>query len=99
MLVAMAASAASFRVQAPSQVAAGGVFRVEFVLDGADGSSLSLPDFEGMQLLYGPEVSTSMSMSSINGSMSSRTISTSCCKGGTKVEHDVPPEKWLCFGV
>lgn len=71
MLVAMAASAASFRVQAPSQVAAGGVFRVEFVLDGADGSSLSLPDFEGMQLLYGPEVSTSMSMSSINGSMSS----------------------------
>lgn len=71
MLVAITAGAASFRVQAPNQVAAGGVFRVEFILDGADGSSLSLPDFEGMQLLYGPEVSTSMSMSNINGSMSS----------------------------
>lgn len=71
LIVAITAQAATFRVQAPSQVAAGGKFRVEFILDGAEGSSLSIPDLAGARLLFGPEVSTSMSMSNINGHMSS----------------------------
>ena len=71
LLTTIAASAATFRVQAPSQVAVGGKFRVEFILDGADGSGLSLPDLEGAELLFGPEVSTSMSTTVINGKMSS----------------------------
>lgn len=71
LLAAITAQAASFRVQAPSQVAAGGKFRVEFILDGAEGTNLSIPSLAGAELLYGPEVSTSMSMSSINGHMSS----------------------------
>ena len=37
----------------------------------ADGSGLSLPDLEGAELLFGPEVSTSMSTTVINGKMSS----------------------------
>lgn len=68
---ALASWAASFRVQAPSQVAAGGKFRVEFILEGADGSNLSLPNLEGAELLFGPEMSTSMSTTIINGKMSS----------------------------
>ena len=71
LIVAIATQAASFRVQAPSQVVAGGKFRVEFILDGADGTNLSIPQLEGAELLYGPEVSTSMSMSNINGHTSS----------------------------
>lgn len=71
LLATFMTQAATFRVQAPSQVAAGGKFRVEFILDGAEGSNLSIPDLAGAKLLYGPEVSTSMSMSSINGRMSS----------------------------
>lgn len=71
LLATITVQAATFRVQAPSQVAAGGKFRVEFILDGAEGSNLSIPDMPGAKLLYGPEVSTSMSMSNINGHMSS----------------------------
>lgn len=71
LLTTIATQAATFRVQAPSQVAAGGKFRIEFILDGAEGSNLSIPDLAGAELLYGPEVSTSMSVSSINGRTSS----------------------------
>lgn len=71
LFATIVATAATFRVQAPSQVAAGGKFRVEFILEGADGSGLSIPDLEGAELLFGPEVSTSMSTTIINGKMSS----------------------------
>lgn len=71
LMATIAAQAASFRVQAPSQVAAGGKFRVEFVLDGAEGSNPTFPNLEGAELLFGPEVSTSMSISNINGHTSS----------------------------
>jgi len=71
LLAAFMAQAASFRVQAPRQVVAGGKFRVEFVLDGSEGTNLSIPNLAGAELLYGPEVSTSMNMSIINGHQSS----------------------------
>lgn len=71
LMATITAIAASFRVQAPSQVAVGGKFRVEYILEGADGSNLSLPELDGAELLFGPEMSTSMSTTIINGKMSS----------------------------
>ena len=71
IIATVTATAATFRVQAPSQVAAGGKFRIEFILEGADGTNLTLPELSGAELLYGPEVSTSMSASIINGRASS----------------------------
>ncbi|MBO4722487.1 MAG: protein BatD [Muribaculaceae bacterium] len=70
LLAALAANAATFRVQAPSKVEVGGKFRVEYVLEGAEGTNPSFPQLDGATLLYGPSVSTSMSMTSINGQTS-----------------------------
>ena len=70
MMTLLTASAASCRVQAPSQVPAGSAFTVEFILEGSDGSNLSLPKLEGAELLYGPSQSKSMSTTIINGHMS-----------------------------
>ena len=67
LLAVSTAHAVSFRVQAPTRVEVGGNFRVEFVLEGAEGSNFSNPHLDGANLLYGPTVSTSMSMTSING--------------------------------
>ncbi len=62
LLVTMVAHATTFRVQAPTKVEVGGKFRVEYVLEGAEGTNPSLPQLNGAKLLYGPSVSTSMSM-------------------------------------
>ena len=67
LLTTLVASAVTFRVQAPSRVEAGGKFRIEYVLDGAEGSNPSFPHLDGANLLYGPSISTSMSMTSVNG--------------------------------
>ena len=69
-MATLAAHAATFRVQAPTRVEVGGKFRVEYVLDGAEGTNPSFPQLDGATLLYGPSVSTSMSMTSINGQTS-----------------------------
>ncbi|MBQ3323849.1 MAG: BatD family protein [Muribaculaceae bacterium] len=65
------ATAATFRVQAPSQVEEGRTFRVEFILDGSTNySDLDLPRLDGAQLLNGPEILKSMSSTTtiiING--------------------------------
>lgn len=71
MLASVTANAASFRVQAPSQVPAGSAFTVEFILENAEGTDLSLPDLDGVEVLFGPNVSKSMSTTIINGHMSS----------------------------
>ncbi|MBP5688370.1 MAG: protein BatD [Muribaculaceae bacterium] len=70
LLATLAAHAATFRVQAPTRVEVGGKFRVEYVLEGAEGINPSFPQLDGATLLYGPSVSTSMSMTSINGQTS-----------------------------
>ncbi len=70
-LAAITANAASFRVQAPNQVPAGSAFTVEFILENGEGTDLSLPDLEGAEKLFGPNVSKSMSTTIINGKMSS----------------------------
>lgn len=67
LLTTLVSHAATFHVQAPTKVEAGSKFRVEYVLEGGEGESPSFPSLGGAKLLYGPAVSTSMSMTSING--------------------------------
>lgn len=94
LLVAIAAQAATFRVQAPTEVEAGKKFRVEYVLDGSEGSNPSIPQsIEGAQLLYGPSVSTSMSMSSINGRTTTNysQVFTMLYQAVSPGRHTIPP--------
>ena len=71
LATAIEATAATFRVQAPSQVEEGRTFRVEYILDGSsDYSNLDLPHLDGAELLNGPEILRSMSSTTtiiING--------------------------------
>ena len=71
LIWAFTVNAASFRVKAPTKVSVGGKFKIEFILEGAEGSNPSIPDLEGAKLLYGPTESSSMSTTIINGHMSS----------------------------
>ena len=86
------AQAASFRVQAPSQVEQGSNFKVEFILDGADGANPSIPQLDGVQLLVGPEVYTRMSSSIINGHASSNysKVITMIYQAVTPGKHTLP---------
>lgn len=88
----MVAQAASFRVQAPSQVEQGSNFKVEFILEGADGSNPSIPQLDGVQLLVGPEVYTRMSSTIINGQASSNysKVITMIYQAVTPGKHTLP---------
>ena len=55
-----------FKVSAPSVVEVGEQFRLEYVLT-QQGENLQLPTLKGFELLAGPSMSTSFSMSSVNG--------------------------------
>ena len=70
VVVAMAATAASFSVDAPRRVEAGDVFRVAFSLQNAEGSDFTPPEVSGAKLLYGPATSHSTSVQIVNGNMS-----------------------------
>jgi len=68
---ALAASAASFTVEAPRQVVQGNKFNVTFVLRNGDGSNFTPPEVKGATLIYGPSTSHSYSSSWVNGKSSS----------------------------
>lgn len=93
LLSTLAAHAVTFQVHAPTKVEVGGKFRVEYVLDGAEGSNPSFPQLDGAKLLYGPSVSTSMSMSNINGktSTSYSQVFTMLYEAVTPGKHTLPP--------
>lgn len=93
LLATMAAHAATFRVQAPTRVEVGGKFRVEYVLEGAEGTNPSLPQLNGARLLYGPSASTSMSMTSINGKTSTNysQVFTMLYEAETPGKHTLAP--------
>ncbi|MBK8700611.1 MAG: protein BatD [Saprospiraceae bacterium] len=57
--------------EAPDEVFASGQFEVSFVLTNARGSKLRFPDFNGLEVLAGPNTSNSVSI--INGARSSST--------------------------
>lgn len=67
------ARAASFSVDAPSQVVEGTKFNVTFVLNNGQGSSFTPPEVSGAKLIYGPSVSHSSVSSWVNGKSSHST--------------------------
>ena len=71
LLTALATQAASFTVEAPSQVVEGNKFNVTFVLKNGEGSNFTPPEVSGAKLIYGPSVSHSYSSSWINGKSTS----------------------------
>ncbi len=73
ILPAMAwAQQVSFDVNAPRVVAVGEIFRVEYVVD-AEPDGFDAPAFEGIDVLAGPTLSTSKSISIVNGNMTQET--------------------------
>lgn len=64
-------SQTKFTVDAPAQVVAGQKFRVVYTLTNGDGEDIKVPDFEGINILYGPARSQSSQFSIINGKTSS----------------------------
>ena len=71
LLTVVVAHAASFTVEAPSQVVEGNKFNVTFVLSNGEGSNFTPPEVSGAKLIYGPSVSHSYSSSWVNGKSSS----------------------------
>ncbi len=67
------ARAASFSVNAPSQVVEGTKFNVTFVLNNGEGSGFIPPEVSGAKLIYGPSVSHSSVSSWVNGKSSHST--------------------------
>lgn len=59
----------TFEVNAPKVVAVGEVFRVEYITNSKP-KSFSGPQFEGMDMLAGPTLSTNKSVAIVNGHMS-----------------------------
>lgn len=49
----------SFTVNAPRQVVEGNQFKISYILQNAEGTTIQVPDIEGVSLLYGPATSTS----------------------------------------
>ena len=64
-------SQTKFTAEAPGQVIAGQRFRIVFTLTNGDGEDLKVPDFEGINILYGPARSQSSQFSIVNGKTSS----------------------------
>lgn len=61
-----------FVLEAPNAVVKGGQFRLTYILEGGRGTGIDVPaEIEGFDVLYGPAVSQSSSVSIINGKRSS----------------------------
>ncbi|MBR4119876.1 MAG: protein BatD [Bacteroidales bacterium] len=60
-----------FTADAPAQVIAGQRFRVVFTLANGDGENIQVPEFSGLDILYGPARSQSSQISIINGKTTS----------------------------
>lgn len=60
-----------FTADAPAQVIAGQRFRVVFTLTNGDGENMQVPEFAGLDVLYGPARSQSSQISIINGKTTS----------------------------
>lgn len=80
----------SFDVNAPRVVAVGEMFRVEYVAD-TKPASFRGPNFDGFDILAGPTLSTSRSVSIVNGNMSqeSRYTYTYVLQGNAEGEYTV----------
>lgn len=78
LLVARADGNITFEVNTPLIVAAGEMFRVEFILENGrpEKESFVAPDFAGLEVLAGPTVATGSSFQMINGVSSSTTTYT-----------------------
>lgn len=61
----------SFTVNAPRQVVEGNQFKISYILQNAEGSTIQVPDIEGVSLLYGPATSTSHNVEIRNGKRTS----------------------------
>ena len=64
-------SQTKFTAEAPGQVIAGQRFRVVYTLTNGNGEDLKVPDFDGINILYGPARSQSSQFSIVNGKTSS----------------------------
>ena len=62
---------ATMRLSAPSTVEQGDKFRVQFTVNTQSGSNFTPPNFEGLDVIYGPSTSQQSSVQFINGRMSS----------------------------
>lgn len=78
IVVARADGNITFEVNTPLLVAAGEMFRVEFILENGkpEKESFVAPDFAGLEVLAGPTVSTGSSFQMVNGVTSSTTTHT-----------------------
>lgn len=63
----------SFTVQAPSSVAMGDQFRISFTLNNAKGTSFKAPSMNDFDVLYGPAMAQSSSITNVNGKTTSST--------------------------
>lgn len=70
------AQTVSFKASAPLNVSKGERFRVEFVLNNSQGSNFAAPDFQGLSVLSGPNISTGTSVRWVNGQQSSSSTET-----------------------
>lgn len=75
-ITATSAQDVSFKASAPPNVSMGDRFRVEFVLSNAQGSDFTAPEFKGLSILSGPNISTGSSVRWINGQQSSSSTQT-----------------------
>lgn len=60
----------TLKVSAPSNVQAGEKFRVQYVVNTSSATNFSVPDFTGLEVIYGPSTSTQSSFQIINGQTS-----------------------------
>ncbi len=60
-----------FTAEGPAQVIAGQRFRIVFTLTNGDGENINVPEFTGLDVLYGPARSQSSQFSIINGKTTS----------------------------
>lgn len=100
VLPAMAwAQQVSFKVNAPRVVAVGEIFRIEYVAD-AEPDNFDAPAFEGVDVLAGPTLSTSKSISIVNGNMSQETRYTYIyvLQGNAEGEINIPAAKLTVKG-
>ena len=81
----------TFDVNAPRVVAVGEIFRVEYVADG-EPEGFDAPAFEGVDVLAGPTLSTSKSISIVNGNMTKETryTYTYVLQGNAEGEIELP---------
>lgn len=72
-LTGLQAQEVKFVIDVPSAVVKGGRFHLTYILENGKGTDLEVPDqIEGFDVLYGPAVSQSSSISIVNGNRTSR---------------------------